>query len=332
MGYDCTNHFPIKTKEKDVEDFLLLLGYEKGKKGLYSGMVVTPYFFYDDKDYKYITGIYSELYTDEDTGELLFCTSTTIWRSKFDCDFHNHTIRKLKKQFGGYFISDIGKNRYFKFEGVIREKAEAGVYQAYGRFSHNIKRAKNFASFSNLNNNDTYPIQNVDFIDSMNPKLLATNVLVPYVLSAIEDFFRSTYIALLKYSDNKEKVIQNARIQGAELVLIDQGSLTVPEAVAKWMNFQEMDKVNKAFKHLDNRLDLHGVLRKPFGRKKENFWSMLVRIIELRHGIIHRAEMDFTYLPKDVESDLKYVEKAMWRFYQHLVNVYKWNEVEKWEF
>ncbi len=59
---------------------------------------------------------------------------------------------------------------------------------------------------------------------------------------------------------------------------------------------------------------------------------MLIRIIELRHDIIHRAEMDTTYFPRNVENDLKYVEKAIWRFYQHLVHTYKWNQVEEWEF
>ncbi|MBL0622232.1 hypothetical protein Q7I36_04295 [Aeromonas veronii] len=332
MGYDCTNHFPVGTKAKDVESFLLLLGYEKGQKGPFSGMNGTPYFFYDDKDYKYITGIYSELIIEQETGELTLWTRTTIWRSKFDSDFHNYTIKELRKRFGGYFVSDYGKNRYFKFDGPIREKAEAGVYKSYGRFINNIKRAKHFTHFSDLNNNEKYPIHNIDFIDSMNPKLLASNVLVPYILSAIEEFFRSTYIALLKYSDNKEAIIQNARIQGAELLLIDQGFLTVPEAVAKWMSFQEMNKVNQAFKQLDKRIDLHGSLIKPYGRKKENFWQMLTRIIELRHGIIHRAEMDTTYFPKNVEHDLKYVEKAIWRFYQHLVHIYDWNQVKEWEF
>ena len=99
MGYDCTNHFPAGTKTKEVEGFLFLLGYEKGQKGPFSGMSGTPYFFYDDKDYKHITGIYSELIIDDETGELRFWTRTTIWRSKFDSDFHNYTIKELKKRF-----------------------------------------------------------------------------------------------------------------------------------------------------------------------------------------------------------------------------------------
>ncbi|WP_350657465.1 hypothetical protein [Psychrobacter sp. S1-30-MNA-CIBAN-0213] len=332
MGYDCTNHFPLKTKSKEVQEFLFLLGYEKGEKGFLSGMLGTPYFFFDSKDYKYVEGVYSELYTDEQTGELLFWSRTSVWRSKFDSDFHNYTIRELRKRFGGYFISDFGKNRYFKFEGVIRQEAEAGVHQAYGRFVHNIKRAYSFIDFSDLNNNDVRPIKNIEMLDYLNPKLLATNILVPYILSIFEDFFRSTYIAILKYSENKEKIIHDARVQGAELVLIEQGSFTVPEAVAKWMNFQEMDKVHQAFKKLDKNIDLHGIFKKPCGRKKEDYWLLFKRIIELRHAIIHRAETDITYTPKKVEKDIQNVNKAIWQFYQHLIEVYDWNKVEEWEF
>lgn len=45
MGYDCTNHFPPKTRQKDVEDFLFLLGYEKGEKGSLDEILVVSYFF-----------------------------------------------------------------------------------------------------------------------------------------------------------------------------------------------------------------------------------------------------------------------------------------------
>lgn len=236
----------------------------------------------------------------------------------------------MRKRFGGYFISDYGKNRYFKFNGVIRQKAEAGVHQAYSRFVHSIKRAYQFIDFSDLNNNDVYPIKNIDMFDSHNPKLLATNILVPYILSALEEFFRSTFIALLRYSENKEKIIHDAKIQGAELVLVDQGILTVPEAVAKWMNFQEMDKVHLSFKRLDKNIDLHGVFKKPCGRKKENSWLLFKRIIELRHSIIHRAEMDVTYTPKKVGQDIKSIRKAILQFYEHLAELYEWNEIEDW--
>lgn len=331
MGCDCTNYFPKGTRAKDVESFLYLLGYQKGEKGPFSGMIGTPYSFYRDEDYKYITGIYSELYEDKKK-RLAFWTRTTIWRSKFDSDFHNYTIKQLKSRFGGYFESDYGRNRYFKYDGPIREKAEAGVYRAFGLFSSNIKKVKHFITFAKLLDEESHKIQGVDFMDSHNPRIVAANLLVPFVIATVEDFFRSTFIALLRYSKVREKIIQNARLQGPELAAIDQGVLTVPEAVAKWMSFQDVNKISAAFKELDVKLDIHGILKRPYGRRKETFWALLERLIAQRHSLIHRAELDPSYRPDNLKRDIDLVAKAMWRVYQATISHNGWQGVEEWEF
>ncbi|MEW6353421.1 MAG: hypothetical protein AB1469_03855 [Pseudomonadota bacterium] len=333
MGYDCHNYFPKGTRATDVEDFLFLLGYKRGEKGPFSGMIGTPYYFYKDDDYKYITGIYSELYRDKEAkDQLVFWTRTTIWRSKFDSDFHNYTIRQLRNRFGGYFVSDYGKNRYFQYDGPVREKAEAGVYKAFSYFHSNVSRAKHFFSFANLLDDEKHKIQGVDFMDAHNPRILSANVLVPFVVSSVEDFLRSTYIALLRYSSNREKVVQNARLQGAEILAIDQGELTVPEAIAKWMSFQDLNKINNAFKELNVKYDIHGILQRPYGRRRESFWSLLDRLIKQRHVLIHRAELNTDYRPEQLKRDIDLIYKAMWRIYQELVKINKWGLVEEWEF
>src|SRR5271169_4114937 len=106
MGCDCTTFFPKGTKSSDVEEFLLLLGFQRGKRGPFSGTMGSPYYYYKDDNYRHITGLYAELYLDkDDPAQLLLWTRTTIWRSKFDSDFHNQAIKQLKKRFCGYFVS-----------------------------------------------------------------------------------------------------------------------------------------------------------------------------------------------------------------------------------
>lgn len=332
MGCDCTNYFPKATRSADVEEFLLLLGFQKGKKGPFSGMMGKPFWYYKDDDYRHITGLYVELYRDkEDPSQLLLWTRTTIWRSKFDSDLHNNTIRQLKKRFGGYFVSDEGRNRYFHFDGPVREKAEAGAFKAFGYFDSNIKRARHIIAFANLMDDGQYKIQGVDFMDEHNPRIVTANIVVPFLVSAIEDYFRSLYIALLKYSSNRERVIQNARLQGADLAAVDRGDLTVPEAVAKWMSFQDMQKISSAYRELDSKYDIHGVLRRPYGKHKLSFWDMLNGLIAHRHDLIHRAELSTEYTPVKLQRDLELTWKALWRVYQELVKVHSWQPVEKWE-
>jgi hypothetical protein len=335
MGFDCTSTFPKGTKQKDIEEFLCLLGYEVFNKKSEDGCSITEFSHYDEIDYRSITGIYARLSLDKSTCEISLWTRTTVWHSKFDSDFHNHTIKQLKLRFGGNFHSDYGKNRYFKFSGVAREKAEAGVYKAYSRFINNLKRVHLFVQFSDIKNNDKHPIHDGElfsFINELNPKITSTNIIVPYLVSAIEDFFRSAFISLLIYSDKKEKIIGNAKIRGTELIDIDKGILTVSEAIAKWMNFQDMSKINDAFKQLDSRIDVHGVLQKPFGRRKETFWCLFERLIEHRHSLIHRAQLKADYFPSNLENDVKLIEKAVWRVYTSFIDLYGWQDVQEYEF
>ncbi len=332
MGCDCTNHFPEGTKEPDVDEFLLLLGFKRGKRGPFSRMMGRPYYYDRDDDYRHITGLYIELYREkEDPTQLKLWTRTTIWRSKFDSDLHNNTVRQLKKRFGGYFVSDAGRNRYFTFDGPIREKAEAGAYKAFSYFDSNIKRARHVIGFANLLDDKLYKIQSVDFMDAHNPRIVTSNIVVPFLVSAVEDYFRSLYIALLRYSENRDRIVQAARLQGSELTAIDRGELTVPEAVAKWMSFQDMQKISSAYKEVDAKSDVHGWLRRPYGRRKQTFWEHLNRLISQRHDLIHRAEIATDYTPQQLARDLDLTWKALWRVYQELIKVRKWQGVERWE-
>ena len=332
MGCDCTYFFPKGTRDYDVEEFLLLLGFCRGNKGPFSGMMGKPFYYDKDDDYRHITGLYVELCRDkEDSTQLKLWSRTTIWRSKFDSDLHNKTIRQLKKRFGGYFISDEGRNRYFKFDGPVREKAEAGAYKAFSFFNSNVQRARHIIGFADLLNDTGYKIQGIDFMDSHNPRVVTANIIVPFLVSAIEDYFRTLYIALLRYSDSRERIIQNARLQGAELAAIDRGEMTVAEAVAKWMSFQDMQKVSLVYKDLNPKYDIHGILRKPYGRYKYSFWEHLNHLITQRHELIHRAEISAEYTPLHLKRDLDLTWKALWRVYQELIRIHEWQPVKKWE-
>jgi hypothetical protein len=332
VGCDCTNYFPKGTKEADVEEFLLLLGFKRGKKGPFSGMRGKPYYYDKDDDYRHITGLYVELYRDKkEPSQLKLWTRTTISRSKFDSELHNNTVRHLKKRFGGHFVSDEGRNRYFTFDGPVREKAEAGAFMAFSFFDSNIKRAQHVLSFAGLLDDTRYRIQGVDFMDSHNPRVVTANIVVPFLVSAFEDYFRTLYIALLRYSDNRERIIQNARLPGAELAAIDRGELTVLDAVAKWMSFQDMRKISGAFKELSAKFDVHGWLRRPYGRQKQSFWDQLNRLIDQRHDLIHRAEIATDYTPHRLQKDLELTWRALWRVYQELIRAHGWQAVERWE-
>lgn len=67
------------------------------------------------------------------------------------------------------------------------------------------------------------------------------NVYLSYLCSLIEEFFRATYIALLKYSDKKEKIL-NMKFFPYDMVDISEGLKTVEEVYARTLSFQNIKK------------------------------------------------------------------------------------------
>ncbi len=324
MGCLAINYLPPKTSRKEVKEFLELLGYIKLPRDRFTskGVVV---FSNRPNDYKYFQGIYAELCFDKDEG-LTVQTRTNIWRSRCDTDLHNHTVKQLKKRFGGYFASDHGKNNYLTNDHPYIERDEAGCYQAYSRFFSNIQTASfTIKTWQKAKTDrDWSSITGIPWFDSLNPLVITANITVPFLVSIIEDYFRSTYVALLKYSDNRESIVRDSRILGEELNLISKGEITIEEAVARTRSFQNMKRILQSFRELDNKIDAGSVLRKPYPHRNKPIYDIFEDIISHRHMIIHRSEIITNYTPKILLRDIKTIHEGIQRFYLSLVELYGW--------
>ncbi|WHF55364.1 hypothetical protein OCF84_18650 [Shewanella xiamenensis] len=70
MGLDCTSYFPEKTKIKEVEEFLVLLGYQLFSKNSENGRIIREFSWYEKDNYRSITGVYAHLSLDKETNEI----------------------------------------------------------------------------------------------------------------------------------------------------------------------------------------------------------------------------------------------------------------------
>jgi hypothetical protein len=335
MGCYSSNYLPPGTRLKTVDEFLRLLGYESIRKVRNRGNRARTYYFYRDDDYKYTTGILARLSEDPQKKCLVVETSTSAWRSKFDSDFHNYTVKQVRARFGGYFVSDYGENRLLKYDGPVREKAEAGLYKAFASFHSNLQRVRIFNSHTSF----LAPFDRkyetsvtTDVIGSLDPRVVAANLAVPFIVAALEGFFRSAYIALLLYSPKREKIFRGAKLRPNELDGIERGDYSASEAVAKWMSFQDMNQVSVAFKEVEPGLDIHGILKRPHGGRRGSFWEPLVRIIAQRHRLIHEADLKLGYHPQSLSKDVDLAEKSVKCVYNRLIDLRGWHRVEDWEF
>jgi hypothetical protein len=243
---------------------------------------------------------------------------------------HNYTIKQLKNRFGGYFATDNGKNKYLKNENPYIQKEEAGCYQAYGRFFGNLHRASYTINTWISAKTDvdwaSKKIGEIDFIDSTNPLVLTVNMAIPFIVSIIEDYFRSTYLALLKYSQKKELIIRDSRLQMEDIVLVTKGEITVEDAIARSRSFQNIKRIDQSFRDLDKKIDLNGILNRPYPKYKKPIYNTFDDLISKRHGIIHRAEFVLNYSPKKLLKDMQIVEIGVKEFYKALIEINNWSD------
>lgn len=318
MGIDAYNTLPEGTKKKDVIEFLELLGY-KSLDNKY-------FYFFSEDDYKFVTGISATVF---DGDQIEVHTRTTIFRSKGDSDFHNYTIRQLKKRFGGTFSSDYGKGRYVLSPPVDREKDESGCFIAYRNFRNNIVTANIYLDSREIKFGielTSEIIKDYPFIASIHPIIISNNILIPYIVSCVEDYFKSSYIALLKYSNKKISVLKNSRILPEDLLSISKGELTVEMAITKTMSFQNINKINSYFRDLDNSLDISGTLKKPFRRRKRSLFDSINNIFEQRHLLIHQNTVSSDYTTEKITKDINDVKEAIKRVYKKIIITYGWQD------
>ncbi len=325
MGCDCETILPAGTRCRDVTEFLNILGYRKfiqqsffdtEPKGVW-------FYFFSKTDYKYLTGVSAHVVQFDKSVHVY--TRTQIWRSKYDNDFHNYTIRQLKKRFRGTFTSDHGKNRYFQYSGPVRSNAEAGCYHSMIRFDNHLASVGAYRTCREFKNHQQWQPPNAFIVPiEMNPVIISNNLLLPFFVSAIEDYFKSSYIALLKYSPNKVSIFKNARIGSDTFIEMAERDTSFEDAICSRMSFQNINSICNNFKSLDKHLDLRAALQKPYRRQRETLFHTVDRIFNDRHALIHRSRLSPFYTERQVEKDIKTVEAAIVRVYKIICQNYVW--------
>lgn len=311
MGYDATNHIDKSVSKEKLVGFIGLLGFEKQGEWFH---------FYKRDEYKYLYGV--GLYLSSTETEWLVHTRTPIYCSDDDLKYQNYVIKKIKQYFGGYFVSDNGKNRYFSVDNVETTAAERGCYAAHFRLSDQLGK------IAFLVNNYDEP-ENVRDVFKMSglasPSTLLSNIATTYISSIIESYFRNLYVALLTCSPKKENILSSARIISNDYIDIAKGKISIEEAVALSMSFQNIEKIDSYFKTLDKRISIYGALSKPYRRRKETLFETLNRVLEHRHGMVHRMGVDILYSKENVLKDIESVKVALNRAYEHICDVYGWS-------
>lgn len=157
---------------------------------------IKSYHWFEHKDYKSTYGVELSVYSHNN--KLYVTTRTNVSRSFYDLEHQNKTIKLLRKHFGGSFTTDEGKGRYLQPRSGPPEPAAAGCHLAFSSFGSNLIRARQYFDSRNFGEKKQEST-GIYWLDRNNPRLLSNNFIITFLVSISEDFWKSTYVALLVY-------------------------------------------------------------------------------------------------------------------------------------
>lgn len=330
MSYSSENVLAPGVRVADVVEFVQLLGFKPWGRALVSDEVgrIESFYWHDEVDYRSWGGVELHIYKDR-SNHVFVETRSMAGRSYFDLQHQNLTISSLRKTFGGSFRTDMGKGRYMKAEGEPPPAPASGCFLAFSRFGGNLIKA-NICLQSRVFPNHPTEVPKHDPMPDYNPRIVANNTLVPFLVAASEDYFKSTWIAITRYSVNKEAVFKNYRLQGNQLLAVANRVRSIEEQIAETLSFQRLSSVCANFKQVDPKLDIYGALRRPYRRRTVSLFESIERMVESRHNLIHRAILDETLTDGRIHELIYDLEAAVERVYRCVTDHYGWFFDKSW--
>lgn len=324
--------FPKAATKNDLVQFLERLGYSVGKNLFWPGPPGTVSLFWSEPtDFISTSGVdASVLPLDEQgknawssTNDWALRTRTSIWASSFDKKFQNKTVRHIRRAFGGSFYNDHhGHNRYTVIDSVKSTPASRGIYAVLERVTGELETLeyalpqdiiKSLATPHGVITDQNDKTGVLRFAKQQDPNRVLFNGLVPFLVAAIEHFFRESFEILLKYDHSAGARLeeQNRKLSFSEATALARGELTIERIASNWYSFQNLDSIQKAFKEFFGVDVWKAIRRRKKIRKSMPILSdALKNLIGARHGVVHHFSLDRN-LDREEFLDLLHLVRAL---------------------
>jgi hypothetical protein len=321
MSYTSESLLSKGTTLKQVREVIELLGYITVQDGLKVPHRTDCTMWSEQKDYKSWVGVELDIYQEK--GQITVSTRSRFGRSYWDLTHQNKTLKTLRDLFGGYFETDAGRNRYWRPEGKPPSSVMSGCFLARWRFNNALIKPRIYIRERGLEGQNSKPIlTGIAFMDEMNPHLFSNNLLLPYLAAIWEEYFRSSFIALLQYSDNRKAALKRANFSQNQLESIASREQSIEQSLAESLSFQRPSQTSSNFKLINPKIDIAGVLRKPYRRRKISLFESIETCIEMRNEFVHTGQIDIELTDKKIKRVLGDFEVAVDRAYDLFGSVY----------
>lgn len=321
MSYCSENLLPSSTSVNRLLEVIELLGYRKVKSFIKDERLIGSYMWSGNNTISYVE-LELEIYRHEDN--ISVQTRTRAGRSYWDLQWQNKTISLLKALFGGSFITDEGTNRYMKFDESEPSKIASSLYVARWSFNNAMVKPKIYLANRQVNSNIAHETQTeIPWLDSLNPRILSDNMIIPYLIGCWESFFRSSYIAILKYSDSvSEKALKKCNLSSKELLMALKHEATLENLIADKFSFQRPNIVNENFRQLDPNIDIATWLKRPYHNRKKTLFDSITETIDIRDSLVHTGNVNLNIMDKQINTIIDDLTAAVDRAYQGFGDVF----------
>ncbi|WPZ36991.1 hypothetical protein T8K17_12730 [Thalassobaculum sp. OXR-137] len=319
MSYESENILDKNARLIHVLSVIKLLNYKSIRFDLKKSGRRRSYVWIDNDDYKSWVGV--ELHVYQVDGKIIVNTRSSASRSYWDLAHQNNTIKTLRDLFGGYFRTDAGKNRYWRPDEPPPSPMSSGCYLARWRFNNSIMKSNIYLMNRHLKGGISLDRSSGFYLfDEINPRIISNNLIIPFVIGVWEEYFRATFSAVLRYADKREIVLKKARLSHSQLEQIASERRPLEDAIADCFSFQRPSNISENFKMIDPKLNLAGVLRKPFRGRKINLYDSIEYLVENRNFIVHSGELDISLFDRKLKNEINDVIVAVDRVYLALGN------------
>ncbi len=327
MSYETTNYLPKGVSKRHAVEFAELLGYNRAGSYAHLGTPqIISLIYFDEKDYRSWRPVELSIGISEEKGVVYVHTRTRVGRSHYDFELQNRTVREFRRRFGGTTLKDGGNGKGYD-PGPAVPPAASGCYLAMQRLDWNLTRVNHYLHLGLVlpGSNPLGPAEKVwPQIRQLNPDVFISNVLMTYIVSAMEDYFKSSYIALLTYAERKPSILKGIRLSGEQLAQISAGTLTVEQAAAEVLPFQRLAAVGRHFADIDQNLDVLAPLRRPYRRRNINLLDRMEDLVTRRHALIHGMHIDIDLDRERLEGFIHDLTVGISRVYEGVTRHYGW--------
>ena len=325
MSYETENVLSRGSKLKLVREIVTLLGYDRVNDRLKPPNRTDCMMWFDDSNYRSWAGVELDIYKEKE--RIKVTTRSRSARSYWDLIHQNKTIKLLKDFFGGYFVTDEGRNRYSHPYEEPPSSISSGCFLARWRFHNALMFPFMYMQYRPDGQNARPDLTGVEIIDSINLRFFANKLLIPYLIAIWEEYFRSTFIVLLRYSEHRLSVFKKARLTQHQLESIASGQQEVEQAIAESWSFQRPSNIADYFNPVEPSLDIMSPLRKQYRRRKKSLFDSIEEFVELRHQFVHTGELEIHITDSEIEKIKNDIEVAVDRTYEHLGQYYRFRPI-----